>query len=71
MSYATLAEFKAAIGIQDNSDDQALQAVLDATDDLINNYCDLPTGFDVSASQTRYYTAVDPFNISSSDKMSF
>jgi hypothetical protein len=67
MSYATLAEFKAAIGIQDNTDDQALQSVLDATDDLINNYCDLPTGFSVSASQTRYYTATDPFYINTDD----
>jgi hypothetical protein len=70
MSYATLAEFKAAIGIQDNSDDQALQAVLDATDDLINNYCDLPTGFDVTASQTRYYTTEDPFYVITDDIVS-
>ena len=67
MSYSTLAEFKASIGIQDNSDDQALQSVLDATDDLIDNFCDLPTGFDVSASQVRYYTAVDPFYINTDD----
>jgi hypothetical protein len=57
MSYATLAEFKSAIGIgtADTSDDGALQSVLDATDALINNYTDRPAGFG-TATQTRYYT---------------
>jgi len=38
MSYATLAEFKSAIGIgtADTTDDTALQSVLDATDALID-----------------------------------
>jgi len=60
MSYATLAEFKAAIGIgtADTTDDTALQSVLDATDALIDNYTDRPAGFG-TASQTRYYTAQD------------
>lgn len=56
MSYATLAQFKAAVGITDSTDDSALQAVLDATDTLIDLYCDRKTGFG-TASETRYYTA--------------
>ena len=60
MSYATLAEFKAAVGIlsTDTADDTALQAVLDATDTLIDLHCDRRTGFG-TASETRYYTADD------------
>jgi hypothetical protein len=58
MSYATLAQFKAAVGITDNTDDTALQNVLDATDTLIDLYCDRKTGFG-TASETRYYTAED------------
>jgi hypothetical protein len=58
MSYATLAEFKAAVGITDSTDDTALQNVLDATDTLIDLYCDRKTGFG-TASETRYYTAED------------
>ena len=58
MSYATLAEFKAAVGITDNADDSALQAVLDATDTLIDLHCDRKTGFG-TATETRYYTAED------------
>ena len=56
MSYATLAQFKAAVGITDNTDDSALQNVLDATDTLIDLYCDRKTGFG-TATETRYYTA--------------
>ena len=56
MSYATLAEFKASVGITDSTDDTALQSVLDATDQLINNYCDSKVGFGQTASQARYYT---------------
>lgn len=56
MSYATLAEFKSAVGITDSTDDSALQSVLDATDLLINNYCDTKVGFGITSSQTRYYT---------------
>ena len=58
MSYATLAQFKAAVGITDSTDDTALQNVLDATDTLIDLYCDRKTGFG-PASETRYYTAED------------
>jgi hypothetical protein len=58
MSYATLAEFKAAVGITDSTDDGALQSVLDATDTLIDLYCDRKTGFG-TASETRFYTAED------------
>ena len=58
MSYATLAEFKAAVGITDSTDDTALQSVLDATDTLIDLYCDRKTGFG-TASETRFYTAED------------
>ncbi len=58
MSYASLAEFKAAIGISDSSDDTALQSVLDATDALIDLYTDRKNGFG-TATQTRYYTATD------------
>jgi hypothetical protein len=58
MSYASLSEFKAAVGITDTTDDSALQAVLDATDTLIDLYCDRKTGFG-TASETRYYTAED------------
>ena len=60
MSYASLAEFKSAIGIgtADTTDDSALQSVLDATDALINNYCDRRQGFG-TATETRYYTALD------------
>ena len=58
MSYATLAQFKAAVGITDNTDDAALQNVLDATDTLIDLYCDRKTGFG-TATETRYYTAED------------
>ena len=56
MSYATLAMFKSAIGITDSADDTALQSVLDATDALIDLYCERKTGFG-TASETRYYTA--------------
>ena len=56
MSYATLAEFKSSIGITDSADDTPLQSVLDATDQLINNYCDIKVGFGTTSSQTRYYT---------------
>jgi hypothetical protein len=55
MSYATLAQFKAAVGITDTTDDTALQNVLDATDTLIDLHCDRKTGFG-TASETRYYT---------------
>ena len=55
MSYATLAQFKAAVGITDNTDDTALQNVLDATDTLIDLYCDRKTGFG-TATETRYFT---------------
>ena len=58
MSYATLAEFKAAVGITDTVDDGALQSVLDATDTLIDLHCDRKTGFG-TATETRYYTAED------------
>ena len=58
MSYATLAQFKAAVGITDSTDDGALQNVLDATDTLIDLYCDRKTGFG-TATETRYYTAED------------
>ena len=58
MSYATLAQFKAAVGITDSTDDTALQNVLDATDTLIDLYCDRKTGFG-TATETRYYTAED------------
>lgn len=58
MSYATLAQFKAAVGITDSTDDAALQNVLDATDTLIDLYCDRKTGFG-TASETRFYTAED------------
>ncbi len=58
MSYATLSEFKAAIGITDSTDDVALQSVLDATDNLIDLYTDRKQGFG-TASETRYYTAQD------------
>ena len=57
MSYATLAEFKSSIGITDSTDDTPLQSVLDAADQLINNYVDTKVGFGVTSSQTRYYTA--------------
>jgi len=56
MSYATLAEFKSAIGITDSTDDTPLQSVLDATDALIDLYCDRKQGFG-TATETRYYTA--------------
>lgn len=58
MPYATLAQFKAAVGITDNTDDAALTNVLDATDTLIDLYCDRKTGFG-TASETRFYTADD------------
>ena len=58
MSYASLSEFKAAVGITDTTDDGALQSVLDATDTLIDLYCDRKTGFG-TASETRFYTAED------------
>jgi hypothetical protein len=57
MSYATLAQFKEALQITDSSQDTALQAVLNATDDLIDNFVDQQVGFGQTASQTRYYTA--------------
>ena len=58
MSYATLAEFKSAVGITDSVDDTALQSVLDATDALIDLYCDRKTGFG-TATETRYYNATE------------
>lgn len=57
MSYASLAEFKSSIGVTDSVDDTPLQSVLDAADQLINNYVDTKVGFGQTASQTRYYTA--------------
>jgi hypothetical protein len=57
MSYATLAELKASLGITDSTDDAPLQSCLDAADQLINNYVDTKVGFGVTSSQTRYYTA--------------
>lgn len=57
MSYATLAELKASLGITDTTDDAPLQSCLDAAVQLINNYVDTKVGFGVTASQTRYYTA--------------
>jgi hypothetical protein len=57
MSYATLAEAKASLGITDSADDSAIQSCLDAADQLINNYVDTKVGFGQTASQTRYYTA--------------
>jgi hypothetical protein len=60
MSYATLAEFKSAIGIAstDTADDTPLQSVLDATDALIDLYTDRKQGFG-TATETRYYTATE------------
>ena len=58
MSYATLAEFKSAVGITDSVEDNALQTVLDATDSLIDLYTDRKQGFG-TATETRYYTATD------------
>jgi hypothetical protein len=55
MSYATLAQWKAAVGVTDSTYDTAIQAVLDATDTLIDLYCDRKTGFG-TATETRYYT---------------
>jgi hypothetical protein len=57
MSYATLAELKASLGITDNTDNTALESVLDSADELINNYVDTKVGFGRTSSQTRYYTA--------------
>lgn len=57
MSYASLTELKASLGITDNTDNDALQSCLDAADQLINNYVDTKVGFGVTSSQTRYYTA--------------
>ena len=57
MSYATLSQFKEALQISDSVSDTALQAVLDATDQMINNFCDTTLGFGQTASQTRYFTA--------------
>lgn len=56
MSYASLAMFKASVGIADSQDDIAIQNVLDATDTLIDLYCDRKTGFG-TATETRFYTA--------------
>lgn len=56
MSYASLSEFKSAIGVTDSVDDTPLQSVLDATDALIDLYCDRKQGFG-TATETRYYTA--------------
>jgi hypothetical protein len=56
MSYASLSEFKSAIGITDSTDDTPLQSVLDATDALIDLYCDRKQGFG-TATETRYYNA--------------
>ena len=58
MSYATLAEFKSAVGITDSVDDTPLQSVLDATDALIDLYTDRKQGFG-TATETRYYTATE------------
>jgi len=60
MSYATLAEFKSAIGIAstDTADDTPLQSVLDATDALIDLYTDRKQGFG-TATETRYYNATE------------
>ena len=69
MSYATLAQFKAAVGITDDTDNTALQNVLDATDTLIDLYCDRKTGFG-TASETRYYTAQDYDYCSTDDLVS-
>lgn len=55
MSYASLSEFKSAIGVTDSVDDTPLQSVLDATDALIDLYCDRKQGFG-TATETRYYT---------------
>jgi hypothetical protein len=57
MSYATLTELKASLGITDNTDNTALESVLDSADELINNYVDTKVGFGRTSSQTRYYTA--------------
>jgi hypothetical protein len=57
MSYATLAELKASLGISDSTDDTPLQSCLDAADQLINNYVDTKVGFGLTSSQVRYYTA--------------
>lgn len=57
MSYASLSEAKASLGITDSTDDAAIQSCLDAADQLINNYVDTKVGFGVTTSQTRYYTA--------------
>jgi hypothetical protein len=57
MPLATLAEFKASLGITDSTDDTPLQSCLDAAEQLINNYVDTKVGFGVTSSQTRYYTA--------------
>ena len=58
MSYATLAEFKSAVGITDSVDDTPLQSVLDATDALIDLYTDRKQGFG-TATETRYYNATE------------
>ena len=72
MSYCTLANFKASVGIlsTDTTSDTALQAVLDTTDQLINLYCDRRIGFGQTASQTRYYTATNPAYVLIDDAVS-
>jgi hypothetical protein len=60
MSYATVAQLKEAVGIpsSDTSLDTPLQAVLNSADLMINQYCGVEaTGFTVSSSVVRYYTA--------------
>lgn len=62
MSYATLAELKAALRITDSVDDALLQLALDASDELIDRHCGrtfvVPAGattrtFDVDGAGTR------------------
>lgn len=61
MSYATLDELKSAVGVSDTDDDSELQIALDASVDLIDNFCKrhfrtVDTN-DSGAKTTRVFTA--------------
>lgn len=66
MSYATRAEFKAAVGFDDTLDDTVIQRALDSATEWIDGYCGRTFG-PVSTSSTRTFDADNSRSLSIPD----
>lgn len=67
MSYATLAQFKAAVAIDDSDDDIALTRALEAATDWIEGYTGRVFGPFGSPGEARIYDPKDPWHLTIPD----